>query len=140
MFSAVRRNLTAVFMVWRKKTAKSCSKSTNTHWFKKPQLSTVHNNKIVRFWTDMEVSRINRLINSALLHEVKNENFFFHQIGSNLSKIDQICPKWIKNDWIGLFINFKRKFEMMTLVRFSKYYLVSEVGLNQFSKHCSGPG
>ena len=28
----------------------------------------------------------------------------------------------------------------MTLVRFSKYYFVSDVGLNQFSKHCFVPG
>ena len=52
----------------------------------------------------------------------------------------QIWPKWLILDWIGFFIKFKRKSEVMTLVRFSKYCFVSDVGLNQFSKHCSVPG
>jgi len=68
-------------------------------------LSTVHDNKTVRFSTDMEFSRIN----SALWHDNKNENFFFSwdwiisvKSGSDLSKMDQICPKWIKLDFSSI--------------------------------------
>ena len=162
-FSAVRRTSTAVFIVWRKKTAEDSgfsNQSTELRCYSWQQFI------ITKLWTDLEFSKKD----SAVLHEDKNDTSFFSsdwiksvQNGSNLSKMDKICPKWIKSvqngsncpkwiisvqngsilsklatTWLNcIFHPFQ--FELMTLVRFSKYCSVSDVGLNQFSKHCSVP-
>ena len=114
-------------------------------------------------WTDLEFSRINSAVCRGCMRIKMTLPFFIRldqlcpkwiksvQYGSNLSKMDQICPKWIKSvqngsnlsklakTWLNCIFHLFQS-EVMTLLRFSKYYLVSDVGLNQFSKHCSVPG
>ena len=77
-------------------------------WLKKPLFSAVdsltHKTKLLDF--ELIWSSVEYIVLCSMRIKM---TIFFYKIRSNLSKMDQICPKWIKLDWIGFFINFKRK-------------------------------